>query len=159
VPSLVLEDGTVLTQSLAILHYLDAVAPDPPLLPADPVARARVEAAAQVIALEIHPVNNLRVLAYLRERLGHDQDAAEAWMRHWMHEGFTAFQALIRPDARLCFGARPDLADICLAGQMINARRWGLDLSPFPRLVEIDGRLRALPAFERAMPERQPDAT
>jgi maleylacetoacetate isomerase/maleylpyruvate isomerase len=159
VPTLVLDDGTVLTQSMAILDWLDAAGFLPRLMPEDPIARARVLGAAFVIACDIHPVNNLKVLNYLKERLGHSQDEAVAWMRHWMHEGFTAFNELIEPGARFCFNDEaPDVADLCLAGQMINARRWGLDLAPFPRLVEIDERLRKIPAIAQAMPEAQPDA-
>ena len=159
VPALVLDDGTVLTQSLAIIDYLDATKSEPPMVPGDPLARSHVLAAALVIATEIHPVNNLKVLGYLKSTLGHSQDEAVEWMKHWMHEGFTAFQRLIRPDTRFCFGDEtPDMADLCLAGQMINARRWGLDLGPFARLVQIDEALRALPEIDAAMPENQPDA-
>lgn len=159
VPALVLDDGTVLTQSLAILDYLDATRPKPPLLPGDAVPRAQVLAAALAIATDIHPVNNLKVVGYLRENLGHSQDDAVVWMRHWMAEGLAAFQALIRADTRYCFGNdTPDMADLCLAGQMINARRWELDLASFARLVEIDEELRALPAIAAALPENQPDA-
>ncbi len=160
VPTLVLEDGAVLTQSLAILEYLDATRPEPPLVPADAVARSRVLAAALVIATDIHPVNNLKILGYLKGKLGHSQDETVAWMRHWMTEGLMAFQHLIDPGSRFCFGeTAPDMADLCLAGQMINARRWGLDLGPLTRLVEIDERLRALSAINAAMPENQPDAS
>lgn len=159
VPALVLDDGTVLTQSLAILDYLDATKPEPRMVPDDAVARSHVLAAACVIAMEIHPVNNLKVLGYLKGPLGHNQDEAVVWMNHWMHEGFTAFDRLIADNARYCFGgAAPDMADLCLAGQMINARRWGLDLAPFPRLVKIDEHLRALPEIDAALPENQPDA-
>lgn len=159
VPTLVLDDGTALTQSLAILDYLDATRPEPPLLPADPAVRARVLAAALVVATDIHPVNNLKILGYLKDRLGHSEHDGEDWMRHWMTEGLTAFQRLIDPASRYCFNdAAPDMADLCLAGQMINARRWGLDLRSLTRLVDIDERLRALPAISAAMPESQPDA-
>lgn len=157
VPSLVLDDGIVLTQSMAILDYLDTVHPMPPLLPQDPVARARVRAAADQIALDIHPVNNLKVVNHLKS-LGHTQDEAVTWMNHWMTEGFTAFQGLIRPDTPFCFGEAPGLADLCLVGQMYNARRWGCDLAPFARLVEIDARCQDIDAIARAMPEAQPDA-
>lgn len=157
VPSLVLDDGIVLTQSMAILDYLDTVHPTPPLLPQDPVARARVRAAADQIALDIHPVNNLKVVNHLKS-LGHTQDEAVTWMNHWMTEGFTAFQGLIRPDTPFCFGEAPGLADLCLVGQMYNARRWGCDLAPFARLVEIDARCQDIDAIARAMPEAQPDA-
>ncbi len=157
VPTLVLDDGTVLTQSLAILEYLDQAHPDPALLPADPVERAKVQAAAQVIALDVHPVNNLRVGQKLKA-MGHDQDDVVAWMNHWMREGFTAFQAMIRPDTKFCFGDTPGLADLCLVAQLYNAHRWGTNLTPFKRLTEIEQLCLALPAFDAARPENQPDA-
>lgn len=158
VPSLVLDDGTTLTQSMAILQYLDSVYPEPPLFPEDPVERSKVEAAAHCIALDIHPVNNLKVLNYLKSNIGSTQEKNVEYMCHWMHEGFSAFQTLIRDDTPFCFGDAPNIADLCLVGQMINARRWGLDLTPFARLVDIDERCRAIPAFDQAMPENQPDA-
>ncbi len=158
VPVLELDDGTRIGQSMAILRYLDRIAA-PVLLSEDPVQAALEEAAAHAIALDIHPVNNLKVLAYLKDPLGHSQDDTVTWMRHWMHEGFTAFDAQIRPDTPLCFGDAPGLADLCLVGQMVNARRWGLDLVPFPRLVAIDDACRAIDAIARALPEAQPDAT
>lgn len=159
VPTLVLDDGTQLTQSMAILDYLDRAHPTPALLPGDLKQRARVQAAAQTVAMEIHPVNNLKVLGYLKQTLGHTQDDAVDWMHHWMHQGFTAFQAMIAPDTPFCFSDTPDLADICLAGQMINARRWGLDMSPFSRLEQINDACLALDPFQRALPENQPDAS
>lgn len=158
VPSLVLDDGTILTQSLAILEYLDEWRPAPGLLPADPVERAQVRAAAQQIASDIHPINNLRVAQYLRNELGHDQDAVTAWMNHWMEEGLSAFQALISSDSPFCFGDRPGLADICLVPQLYNARRWGTNMSGLERLLEIEGRCLDRPAFADAAPEPQSDA-
>jgi maleylacetoacetate isomerase len=158
VPSLVLDDGRIITQSMAIIRYLDRVYPDPALLPADPVEAAQVEAAAHAIALDIHPVNNLKVLGYLKGPLGHNQEDTVTWMKHWMHEGFTAYQALIRPDTPFSFGDTLSLADICLVGQMVNARRWGLDLAAFARLVDIDARAREIAAVQKGLPEAQPDA-
>ncbi|WP_238365012.1 maleylacetoacetate isomerase [Mesobacterium pallidum] len=158
VPALVLDDGRVLTQSMAIIRYLEATYPEPPVLPADPYLRARVEAASEVIAVDIHPVNNLKILGYLKGTLGHSQDEAVAWMQHWMTEGFTAFQTMIEDDTPFAFGDTLGLADICLVGQMVNARRWGLDLAPFGRLVEIDARARELDAVRQGLPEAQPDA-
>lgn len=157
VPSLILDDGTVLTQSMAILDYLDAAYPKPPLLPADPVDRAQAMAAAHQIALDIHPVNNLKVVNYLKA-MGHGQDEAVTWMLHWMSEGLTAFQNLIRSDTRFCFGDTPGLADLCLVAQIYNARRWDMDLAPYARLVEIDAACQAVDAIARAMPDQQPDA-
>jgi len=159
VPALELDDGTILTQSVAILEYIDEVYPDPPLLPADQVARAQVRGAAACVALDIHPLNNLRILNYLKDTMGQSQDDTVAWMRHWMTNGFTAMQKLVKPDTPFCFGDRLDLADISLVSQMVNARRFDLDLSPFPRLVEIDTACRQIDAVHRGLPESQPDAT
>ncbi|MFK8079397.1 MAG: maleylacetoacetate isomerase [Granulosicoccus sp.] len=156
VPTLVNSDGSVLTQSLAIMDYLDAIAPDPALLPGDAVQRAQVLAAALVIATDIHPVNNLRVLKKLKE-MGHTQEECVAWMQHWMAEGLQAFAELIAADTPFCFGSNPAFADICLVAQLYNAHRWSLQLSPFTRLTEIETRCLALPAFQAAYPENQPD--
>ncbi|MBV7379791.1 maleylacetoacetate isomerase [Maritimibacter dapengensis] len=158
VPALVLDDGTTLTQSMAILDWLEDTHPEPALLPTDPIERAHARAAALGIATDIHPVNNLRVVGRLKS-MGHTQDEAIDWMNHWMTEGFAAFQTLIRPDTPFCFGDTPGLADICLVPQLYNARRWGTDLAPFARLTEIEGRCLALPAFDAARPEAQADAT
>ncbi len=157
VPTLMLDDGTCLTQSLAIIDYLEALRPAPALLPAEPLARARTLAVAHQVALDIHPVNNLRVIGRLRQ-MGHEQGEIIDWMHHWMHEGFTACQQMIRADTPFCFGDTPDLADICLTAQMYNARRWGLELAPFARIVEIEQACLALPAFAAAHPDSQPDA-
>ena len=157
VPSLVFEDGTVLTQSMAILDWLDRTHPEPGLIPDAPVERAQVLAAALGIATDIHPVNNLRVVAKLKG-MGHSQEEAIEWMNDWMARGFTAFARLIRDDTLFCFGDAPGLADICLIPQLYNARRWELDLAPFDRLTEIEARCLAFPAFDIARPENQPDA-
>ena len=158
VPVLELDDGTRLVQSHAIAEYLDATHPEPPVFPADPLARARVQAAALTIGMEIHPVNNLRVLNYLKGPMGHSQDDTVTWMQHWMTQGFTAFDRLIG-DGPHAFGNQITYADICLVGQMVNARRWGLDLASFPRLTALDEAARAHPAIAAAMPENQPDAS
>jgi maleylacetoacetate isomerase len=157
VPTLVLEDGTALTQSLAIVEWLEETRPEPPLLPRAPLERARVRAAALTVAADVHPVNNLRVVARLKE-MGHDQDTATDWMNHWMAEGFTALSALVATDTPFCFSEAPGLADLCLVPQLYNARRWGCDLGPFPRLTEIEARCLDLPAFAASRPEAQPDA-
>ncbi|WP_170432235.1 maleylacetoacetate isomerase [Ruegeria arenilitoris] len=158
VPTLVLEDGTVLTQSLAIIEYLDATVPEPPLLPKEPLMRARVQAAVQTIALDVHPVNNLKVLTYLKAQMGLTADGQLDWFHHWMTEGFAAYQALLPKGTAFSFGETPDLADICLVAQLYNAHRWGVDMSPFPRLLEIEERALSLAAFNDARPENQPDA-
>lgn len=158
VPTLKLENGTVLTQSMAILEWLDEKYPAPPLLPRGATDRALVRAAALGIACDIHPINNLRVLNQLKT-MGHDTDATTAWMHHWMAEGLGAAQKLIESDTPFCFGAAPGLADICLIPQLYNARRWKLDLTPFTRLLQVEARCLALPAFAAAHPDKQPDAT
>ena len=158
VPVLELDDGTRLTQSLAIIDYLDALYPDPPMLPRDALERARVLSASYAIAMDIHPVNNLKIINYLKNSFGRSQDEVVEWMNHWMREGFAAYNQLIRRDAPFSFGDRLTLADICLVGQMINARRWNCDTSDFSRLEEIDARARSIPAIHQSLPEQQPDA-
>ena len=158
----VLEDGErALPQSLAIMEYLDETRPDPPLLPRTPAERARVRALAQAIACEIHPLNNTRVLNYLTGAAKLSEDAKNAWYHHWIAEGFQALEARLAKDpatGRFCHGDAPGLADCCLVPQVANARRFKCDLAPYPTLVAIDGSCRALDAFQRAAPERQPDA-
>jgi maleylacetoacetate isomerase len=157
VPTLVLDDGTVLTQSMAILEFLEESHPIPPILPREPVLRARVRAASLAVATDIHPLNNLRVIARLKA-MGHSQDEAVAWMVEWMARGFAAISRMIEPESPFCFGDTPTMADICLVPQLYNAHRWGVDLSAFPRLVQIEERCLARPAFAAAQPGRQPDA-
>jgi maleylacetoacetate isomerase len=154
-------DGQVLFQSLAIIDYLDRIAPEPPLYPDDPVGRARVGAMAQAIACDIHPLNNLRVLTYLRGELGQDAAAVNAWYVHWIHEGFRALEVWARQYStakRFLFGDAVSAADCCLVPQVYNARRFGVALEAYPLLRAIDAHLAALPAFIAAAPERQPDA-
>lgn len=146
-------DGLDLTQSLAIIDYLDATRPEPRLIPAEPAARAATLAKAMIIIADIHPVNNLRMLHYLKNELGHDQAAIDAWYRHWIAEGFAALEKLA-PETGLFGGDAPDLADLCLVPQMANARRFEMDLAPYPRLTRIDAELQALPAFAAAHPDR-----
>ncbi|WP_425038693.1 maleylacetoacetate isomerase [Primorskyibacter sp. S187A] len=158
VPALVLEDGTVLTQSLAILDYLDHIAPDPALLPDDSILRAKVQAAAQIMALDVHPVNNLKVVMRLKSEHGFPNDDGIAWMRHWMSEGLHAYQALLPEGPVYSFSDSPLLCDICLVAQLYNAHRWGVDMTHFARLLEIEEHALKLPAFDAARPENQPDA-
>jgi maleylacetoacetate isomerase len=152
-------EGRVLTQSLAIIEYLEEVWPEPRLLPGDAATRARVRAFALAIAADTGPVNNLRVLRYLKRTLKQEQPAIDAWYRHWSDGGLKACEALL-PAARhpFCFGERPTLADIVLVPQLYNARLFKTDLSGVPRLVAIDAACCALPAFAKAAPEAQPDA-
>ncbi len=156
-PSLILDDGAVLTQSLAICEYLDEQYPDPALLPSDPVTRARVRAFAQVIACDIHPVQNLRVLKALQAR-GQTPDDTNGWARDVIGGGFDALETLVAGQMRpYAFGDTPTLADICLVPQMANARRFGVELR-WPRLAAIEAACLALPAFAETHPDRQPDA-
>jgi maleylpyruvate isomerase len=150
-------DGAVLTQSLAIIEYLDETRDGPKLLPADAVLRAKVRAAAQIIACDTHPIQNLKVLGWVRG-LGQDEAGINAWGARVIGEGFAALDAFIAPYAgRFCFGDDVTLADVCLVPQLVNARRFGLTQIP-PRLLAIEAQCLALPAFEAARPEHQPDA-
>jgi maleylacetoacetate isomerase len=158
----VLVDGErTLTQSLAILEYLDETHPQPPLLPRDPAARAAVRALALAVACDIHPLNNLRVLNYLRTRLGHDEGAVNAWYAHWIAQGFAALErdaARLSGDGQHMYGTAVTLADVCIVPQMFNARRFNCDVTPYPTLRAICAHLESLPAFAQAAPEVQPDA-
>ena len=159
VPTLVV-DGHPIGQYLAIIEYLEETVPHPPLLPSEPLARARVRQMALLVACDIHPLNNLRVLQQLKA-LGIDEAARQQWQRHWIGEGFAALETMLADDparALFCHGDRPTLADICLVPQMANARRAGLDLAPFPMLLRIEEAAYRLPAFVAARPENQPDA-
>ncbi len=156
-PALRLDSGEVLTQSLAIIEYLDEVHPQPPLLPRDPIDRARVRALAQLIACDIHPLNNVGPLRYLKNQLGQDQAKIDAWYHHWILEGFDAIEAMLRPGP-YAFGADVTLADICLVPQVANARRLKVPLDHFPKIVAVDAACAKLPAFDKARPENQPDA-
>ena len=157
VPALELDGGEILTQSPAIIEYLDEIHPKPPFLPADPVERARVRAFAALIGCDIHPLNNLAPLQYLRRVLKQEQPAIDEWYRHWVTEGFTALETMIR-SGPYCFGSNVTLADIYLVPQMYNARRLKTPLDAFPKLVAADAALLKLPAFDKARPENQPDA-
>jgi len=149
-----------LTQSLAIIEYLEERHPLPPLLPPGAEDRAWVRAIALAIACDIHPIDNLRVLQYLERTLGVDAAQRDAWYAHWIREGFTAIEAQLasRAPAKFCFGDEPTLADVCLVPQVANARRVSLDLAPFARIRAINEACLALPAFDRARPEKQEDA-
>ena len=154
------DNGQVFTQSLAIIEYLDEAYPAQPLLPAAATERARVRAMAQLIACDIHPLNNLRVLGYLQNQLGADETAKTEWYRHWIQEGFAALETLLQSEqtSRFCHGDTPTLADCCLVPQVYNARRFQVDLSLYPTIVRIVAECEALPAFQTAAPENQPDA-
>ena len=156
-PALQLDSGEVLIQSLAIIEYLDELHPQPPLLPRDPLARAKVRALAQVIACDIHPLNNTAPLRYLKHQLGQEQAKIDAWYHHWILEGFDALEALLGPGP-YAFGSEVTLADVCLVPQVANARRFKVPLDKFPKIVAADAACNKLAAFEKARPENQPDA-
>ena len=158
----VLQHGQrMLRQSLAILEYLDEMWPSPPLLPATARDRARVRALAQLVACDIHPLNNLRVMQYFEREWEVAQPRRDEWMRHWMREGFAALETMLASSpetGRYCHGDAPGLADCCLVPQLYNAHRFGVDLAPYPTLARIELACLALPAFDDARPENQPDA-
>lgn len=156
VPALETDSG-VLTQSLAIIEWLDETQPGPRLLPQNPFQRAKARAFAQAIACDIHPLQNLRVLDYLGTKFDQDQAGKDAWCRHWIEAGLEACEALAAGETLFVFGAEPGLADICLVPQMASATRFGLDTARFPRLSAITTRCNALEAFAAAAPNRQPD--
>ena len=161
VPALALDDGRVLTQSLAIIEYLDETHPKSPRLPADAEGRARVRGIALQIACDIHPLDNLRVLNYLIGTLGVAREQKDGWYRYWIDVGFEALEKSLARDAATgtyCHGDAPTLADVCLVPQMANARRFSIDLSPYPTLRRIEAACNALPAFADAAPAKQPDA-
>lgn len=160
VPALQTAQG-VITQSTAIIEYLDELYPQPRLLPADPYARAVVRGMAGVVTADIHPLNNLRVLNYLRAELGADEPRVNQWVNQWIGEGFRGLEALARRHSmagRYCFGDEVSLADVCLIPQVFNARRFKCPLDEFPTLVAIDAHCRSLEAFRLAAPDLQPDA-
>ena len=155
------DDGFVLGQSLGIIEYLDETHPEPPLLPPDARGRAVVRSLAQAIACDIHPLNNLRVLNYLKGPLGQDAAGVERWYQHWIAAGFAGLEELARRhsgDGRHLYGGSVTLADVCLVPQLYNARRFHCELAPYPTLTAIGAALEALPAFAAARPEAQPDA-
>ena|SRR5262245_12881285 len=158
VPSLD-HEGRIITQSLAIIEYLDEIQPEPRLLPGNAASRANIRAFALAIACDIHPLNNLRVLNYLKGPMRQEQAIVDLWYRHWVETGLAACESLLpQRDNRFCFGDQPTLADACLIPQFYNARRLKCDLAQMPRLVAIDATARTVPAFATAAPEAQPDA-
>jgi len=156
VPTLVADNGDVMTQSLAIIEWLEETSPQPPLLPADAAGRARVRSLALAIACDIHPLNNLRVLKYLKGELGHSQEDADRWYAHWISEGLPALEAMAKAGAgQFLFGDEPTIADVCLVPQLFNARRFDVPLDDYPTLLRADANANALDAFAAAHPDRQ----
>lgn len=155
------EGGRILTQSLAIIEYLEEKYPKPQLLPADPADRALVRSMALIVACEIHPIQNLRVLVHLKNNFKLSEDDLNRWAQHWIDLGLSALEQLVAAGSnrgQFCFGDMPTLADICLVPQLANARRFGSDLNRFPTLLRIETHCIALPEFANAAPEKQPDA-
>ena len=157
IPALVAPTGDVLIQSLAIIEYLEETQPDPPLLPKDPIARAKVRALADIVACDIHPLNNVGPLRYLKREMHQEQSAIDAWYHHWVIEGFEALEVLVQPGPYAC-GAQVTMTDVCLVPQVNNARRLKVPLDKFPKILGIEAACLKLPAFDRARPENQPDA-
>jgi len=160
-PALVLDDGRVLTQSLAIIEYLDEKYPNPALLPKDALGRVRVRSLSLLVACEIHPLNNARTLAYLRKQLGLGEEQVNAWYRHWVADGLAKFEAdLTRTPGtgKFCHGDTPSMADCCLVPQIINAQRFNCDLAAYPSAMRVFEACMALAAFDEAQPSKQPDA-
>ena len=161
VPALELEDGQVLTQSMAIMEYLEDAHPDPALLPGDTLGRARVRSLCQAVTSDIHPINNLRVLKYLASELGAEDEQKATWYRHWITVGFEGLERLLSDSGKtgtFSHGDTVTLADVCLVPQVYNARRFNVDLTPYPTIVRIDAACRDIPAFAAAAPEAQGDA-
>jgi maleylacetoacetate isomerase len=159
VPTLELEDGARLNQSLAIMEYLDEVHPNPALLPRDAKARARVRSLCELVACEIHPLNNLRVLQHLKRALRQSEEQVSAWYRHWIADGLAKFEAeLAGSKSKFCHGETATLADCCLVPQIFNAKRYNCELAPYPTTMRIFDACMKLEAFERAQPAKQPDA-
>ena len=157
-PTLELDDGTRLNQSLAIIEYLDEKHPQPALVPKEPIARARVRSLSYLVASEIHPVNNLRVLQHLK-RLGQTQEQIDTWYRYWIADGLAKFEADVKSGAgKFCQGDVPTMADCCLVPQIFNARRFNSDLAPYPTTMRVFDACMKLEAFDRAQPSKQPDA-
>lgn len=158
---LLVDGDFVLGQSLAILEYLEETHPQPPLLPAQPQARAHARALAYAVCCEIHPLQNQRVQKHLQHQLGQSPEAVLAWVQHYIANGLADVEAMLarRPASTFCVGEAPTIADVCLVPQLYNAHRYGVDVTPFPTLQRIDASCRALPAFARAAPEQQPDAS
>lgn len=161
VPAMVLESGEVLTQSLAIMEYLEEIHPEPPILPRAPADRARVRALALIAVADIHPIQNLRVMGYLREKYGQTEESSFAWSRHWIETGFDAYEASIAKDRRTgtySHGDAPTMADICLVPQVFNATRFKVDMMRYPTIGRIYETCMKHQAFDAAQPSRQPDA-
>lgn len=157
-PTLELDDGIRLNQSLAIIEYLEDKHPRPPLLPSDAVGKARVRGLAELVACEIHPLNNLRVLQHLKRSLGQSEEQVNAWYRHWIADGLAKLEAQLDPKAKFAYGDAPTMADCCLVPQIFNAKRYDCNLASYPTTMRVFEQCMRLEAFDRAQPAKQPDA-
>lgn len=157
-PTLELDDGIRLNQSLAIIEYLEDKYPRPPLLPSDAVGKARVRGLAALVACEIHPLNNLRVLQHLKRSLEQSEEQVNAWYRHWIADGLAKLEAQLDPKAKFAYGDAPTMADCCLVPQIFNAKRYDCNLAPYPTTMRVFEQCMRLEAFDRAQPAKQPDA-
>ena len=157
-PTLELDDGIRLNQSLAIIDYLEDKYPRPPLLPSDAVGKAWVRGLAALVACEIHPLNNLRVLQHLKRSLGQSEEQVNAWYRHWIADGLAKLEAQLDPKAKFAYGDAPTMADCCLVPQIFNAKRYDCNLAPYPTTMRVFEQCMRLEAFDRAQPAKQPDA-
>ena len=161
VPAMILDSGEILTQSMAILEYLEETHPTPPILPRDPIGRVRVRSLALIPTADIHPIQNLRVMAYLREKYEQSEEGAFAWSRHWIETGFDAYEASVATDPRTgaySHGDQPTMADMCLVPQVFNAGRFKVDMKRYPMIQRIYDTCMKHPAFDAAQPSKQPDA-
>lgn len=158
VPSLTLDDGTSITQSMVIMEYADSMWPEPQLIPKDPLKRAQVLAVANTVSTDIHPINNSRVIKQLQSTFNANDEDCRQWMLHWMARGFSAIEAMLPKTDAFAFGSQPDLADICIACQAYNAHRWGLDLEPYPSIARVERNCLSIPEFKAAHPDQQPEA-
>lgn len=157
-PTLELDNGIRLNQSLAIIEYLEDKYPRPPLLPSDAVGKARVRGLAALVACEIHPLNNLRVLQHLKRSLGQSEEQVNAWYRHWIADGLAKLEAQLDPKAKFAYGDAPTMADCCLVPQIFNAKRYDCNLASYPTTMRVFEQCMRLEAFDRAQPAKQPDA-
>lgn len=161
VPALEVGDAAVLTQSMAIIEYLEDAYPEPAIMPPDALGKARVRSLAQIVGCDIHPVNNLRILRYIADEFGAGGDGKKAWFTRWAVEGFAALETRLASEpetAEFCHGNTPSLADICLYAQVLNNKRFEVNPDPYPTIMRIFASCDALPAFQDARPEHQPDA-
>ena len=158
IPTLEIDDGTCLTQSLVIIDYLEKIQLIPVLIPQEQIIRAKILSVAYDVAMEMQPINNLKILQYLKKKHNFTEEIVKEWMNHWMSRALAIIESKVNPNTTFCFSNEPTLADVCLIPQLYNAERWGIDLSPYPQLQQIQKNTFQLQAFQQAHPDQQPDA-